>query len=91
MEFSDYRQLLGGRIQNIRLSRNLTQEQVAELLGMDRVSVGYIEQGRRAPKISTLFLMSQIYDVEMQDFFPSRQNDRTPSSADSAARPEVNR
>ena len=36
---------------------------------MDRVSVGYIEQGKRTPKLSTLYAMSECYDVEMQDIF----------------------
>ncbi|MDO4806664.1 MAG: helix-turn-helix transcriptional regulator [Coriobacteriales bacterium] len=69
MEFSKYSQLLGHHIQEIRRSRHLTQEQVAELIGMDRASIGYIEQGRRVPKISTLFSLAEIYDIEMQDFF----------------------
>jgi len=77
MEFSEYSHMLGHHIQQIRRSRNLTQEQVAELIGMDRVSIGYIEQGRRAPKLSTLFSLAQVYDVDMQEFFsvPYREQD----------------
>ena len=76
MEFSEYSHMLGHHMQQIRRSRNLTQEQVAELLGMDRVSIGYIEQGRRAPKLSTLFSLARVYDVDMQEFFslPSEQH-----------------
>ncbi len=36
---------------------------------MDRVSIGYIEQGKRAPRLSTLYALARYYDVEMQDFF----------------------
>lgn len=73
MEFVEYRLLLGSHIQGIRKARGLTQEQVAGQLGMDRVSIGYIEQGKRSPKISTLFALAQCYDVEMQDFFTFEQ------------------
>ncbi|MBO7673548.1 MAG: helix-turn-helix transcriptional regulator [Atopobiaceae bacterium] len=69
MEFSEYSHMLGHHMQQIRRSRNLTQEEVAALIGMDRVSIGYIEQGRRVPKLSTLFSLAQVYDVEMQEFF----------------------
>lgn len=69
MEFDEYKVLLGHRIQDLRRSRGLTQEQVAELLGMDSVSIGYIEQGRRVPKISTLYKLSEIYNVHMGEFF----------------------
>lgn len=79
MEFSEYSQLLGRHIQEIRRSRHLTQEQVAELIGMDRVSIGYIEQGRRVPKISTLFSLSEVYHIEMQDFFAIPTNQQTES------------
>lgn len=70
MEFVEYRLLLGSHIQSIRKARGLTQEQVAERIGMDRVSIGYIEQGKRTPKVSTLYALSQCYDVEMQELFP---------------------
>ena len=69
MEFYEYKIHFGANLQRIRRSRGLTQEQVAEIIGMDRVSIGYIEQGKRAPKLSTLFALSQCYDIEMQDFF----------------------
>lgn len=82
MEFSEYSRMFGHHMQQIRRSRNLTQEQVAELIGMDRVSIGYIEQGRRAPKLSTLFSLASVYDVEMRDFFslPTKSQDDTHES-----------
>jgi transcriptional regulator with XRE-family HTH domain len=69
MDFDEYRQQLGHHIQEIRKSKGLTQEQVAELIGMDRVSIGYMEQGRRAPKLSTLFELARLYDIDMDEFF----------------------
>ena len=69
MDFVEYKLLLGAHLQSIRRSRGLTQEQVAEYLHMDRVSIGYIEQGKRAPKLSTLYALSECYDVEMRDIF----------------------
>ncbi len=71
MEFDEYRLHLGLRVQKLRKERGLTQEQVAELLDMDRVSIGYIEQGRRAPKIKTLYEMSKVFNIDMEDFFKS--------------------
>ena len=82
MEFSEYSHMLGHHMQQIRRSRNLTQEQVAELLGMDRVSIGYIEQGRRAPKLSTLFSLARVYNVDMQEFFSLPMEQQTASQDD---------
>lgn len=36
---------------------------------MDRVSIGYIEQGKRTPKLSTLYALSKCYDVAMSELF----------------------
>lgn len=36
---------------------------------MDRVSIGYIEQGKRAPRLQTLFALSILYQVEMRELF----------------------
>ena len=63
----DYQQFLfdtGRLIQDARKARGLTQEQLAEIADMDRVGVGYIEQGRRAPKLSTLYKISKALGVQ---------------------------
>ena len=72
MPSTNYQRFLnatGRRIQTLRKSRGLSQEQLAEKLGMDRVSVGYIEQGRRSPKLSTVFAISRVLDVRVFDLF----------------------
>ena len=60
---------LGRRIQAVRTSLGFLQEDVAELLGMTRVSIGYIEQGRRSPKLSTLYELANLYEVDIRTFF----------------------
>ena len=44
---------IGNRIADMRLSRGLTQFQLAELTGLSRVYIGYIEQGKRCGTILT--------------------------------------
>ena len=60
---------LGRHIQDIRRSRGLSQERLAELIDMDRVSIGYIEQARRSPKLSTLYEIARALDVTVIDLF----------------------
>ena len=45
----------------------MTQEEVGAAIGLDRVSVGYIEQGKRAPRLSTLYAMAELFGVEVKD------------------------
>lgn len=45
--------MLGNTIADMRLSRGITQMQLAEMTGISRVYIGYIEQGRRCGTILT--------------------------------------
>lgn len=60
---------LGRKIQDFREAKGYSQEQLARLADMDRVSIGYIEQGRRTPKISTLYKLAKCLGVNVADFF----------------------
>lgn len=53
----------------LRKNCGFSQEDVGEALGMDRVSIGYIEQGKRAPRLQTLFALANLYGVEMKALF----------------------
>ncbi|MCL2537325.1 MAG: helix-turn-helix domain-containing protein [Coriobacteriia bacterium] len=70
LNYQEFQKELGSRIQKYRKSRCLSQEGFAELLDMHRVSIGYIEQGKQAPKLSTLFRMAEILEVPLKDLLP---------------------
>lgn len=67
--YQDFIVQLGRNARSIRQSLGFLQEDVAELLGMTRVAIGYIEQGRRSPKLSTLYEMANLYEVDIRTFF----------------------
>lgn len=60
---------LGKRVQNIRKQRGYTQEGLAAISGLDRVSIGYIEQGRRTAQLGTLLILAKSLQVKLSDFF----------------------
>jgi transcriptional regulator with XRE-family HTH domain len=45
--------ILGNRVAEMRLSRGLTQFQLAEMIGRSRVYIGYLEQGKRCGTLLT--------------------------------------
>ena len=57
---SDFKKLLGKRIQNIRKSKGLTQEKLAELINIEPPSLSYLETGKYAPSIDTLQKLSEV-------------------------------
>ncbi|OUO89929.1 hypothetical protein B5F40_08830 [Gordonibacter sp. An230] len=68
-DFYIFKRRLGRHLQARRKECGLSQERTGEILGMDRVSVGYIEQGKRAPKLSTLHAMTRLYGVSFPELF----------------------
>ena len=68
-EFTNMCLRLGKRVQEIRTDKGITQEGLAAMSGLDRVSIGYIEQGKRAPRLSTLLVLAKSLKVKIADFF----------------------
>lgn len=60
---------LSVRIVELRKSKGLTQEKVAEEADIDRVALANIETGRRRPTVTTLYKLSQALGVRVEDIF----------------------
>ena len=55
----DMRRLVGENARKLRLSRDLTQEQLSELTGLTQQYISGLEQGRRNPTVLTLHQLAQ--------------------------------
>ena len=60
---------LGARIQEIRKSKKLTQEKLAEIIGLDVPNISNIERGKRFVSSSTLEKIINALDVEAKELF----------------------
>lgn len=61
--------LLGKRIRELRLSRGLSQEGLAEKMGVNAKYLGFIEQGRANPTLDVLLRLARCLKVEPVDLF----------------------
>ncbi|MBJ7532874.1 helix-turn-helix transcriptional regulator [Rhodomicrobium vannielii ATCC 17100] len=61
----DVRRLVGENVRRYRLAAGLTQEQVAERMGVDRAYVSSLEAGTRNPTVITLWHAAQALGVEV--------------------------
>lgn len=59
----------GGRIAELRAVRSLTQEQLAEKAGMDRMTIAFIEGGRRWPRPATINTLARTLGVRIEELF----------------------
>jgi len=55
--------LLSKRIKELRLERELTQKQLAALVGVSQKAIDYWERGINEPKASYVFKLSEVFNV----------------------------
>jgi HTH-type transcriptional regulator/antitoxin HipB len=57
---------LGALIQSARLRRNMTQQQLASLIGKQQKTISAIENGSEGTKLDTLLRVIAILDLDLQ-------------------------
>lgn len=56
---------IGKRIQNLRKERNLTQQELAEELGISPNMVAKVESGLRIPSIDMFVVMAEYFEISL--------------------------
>ncbi len=71
MNLDDIRFLrrVGDRIREIRLTRHLTQAQLADQCSLHRTFIGSVERGERNVSILNLRLIAKVLRVSIEDLF----------------------
>jgi transcriptional regulator with XRE-family HTH domain len=59
----------GRRLASYRKSRHLTQEKLADLVGLHRTYIGFIEQGKRNPSIGNIYKICEALRISIKDLF----------------------
>lgn len=72
---------LGLRLQALRKSKKLTQDELATKLGRSVDAISNIERGKSLPNFETIELLCKVLDVPLKTFFDF---DRAPMSAQKA-------
>jgi transcriptional regulator with XRE-family HTH domain len=67
---------LGRRIAELRRSRKLTQERMAEALGCSVEFISLVERGVNAPSVASLADYARILKVDVRELFTFEDNRR---------------
>lgn len=73
--------ICGNRLGLLRTERNLTQDQLAEIDGVSRVSYTRYENGTRLPKAAPLLKMAEFFDVDPAYLIGDTEERRPPQTA----------
>lgn len=79
---------LGQRIQELRKQAGLTQEQLAERMGVTRQAVSKWESDGGVPELDTLIAMSRLFHVTIGQLLGVEEAQRPGNSGDGGPRPE---
>lgn len=66
---AELKQVFGRRLRQIRRSQDLTQEQLAEQVGLSVNFISMVENGDAAPSFATIEKLAQALKVSAADFF----------------------
>lgn len=66
---TDIKEKFGARIRSVRLERGLSQEDFADLCGLDRTYIGGIERGERNVSLVNIDKIAQALGLPAADLF----------------------
>ena len=70
------RKTLGETLKQYRVENNMTQEYVAEALGVSRQAVSKWEKGLSDPSTSNLLAIAKLYDVSAEELLKNTTNQK---------------
>ncbi|QOX63728.1 helix-turn-helix transcriptional regulator [Anoxybacterium hadale] len=71
------RKALGRAIKASRTENKITQEQLAEIIGVAPSHIKQLEAGNRSPSIEVLYQLAHVLNLSIdQIFFPERKDDK---------------
>ena len=60
---------IGKKLKELRLSHNLTQQQIADKLGINRVNYTRYETNAVRPDYETIISIADFYDISLDELF----------------------
>ena len=57
------------RVKELRYKRKITQEELAELIGISRQAINAIEKEKFDPSLPTAFKMAKLFKTSIEDLF----------------------
>ncbi|MDV0443873.1 helix-turn-helix transcriptional regulator [Methanorbis rubei] len=66
--------VLKTKIREYRLRKNITQEELATLVGVRRETIGHLENGRYNPSLKLGFDIAKVLEVPVEELFEFTDN-----------------
>lgn len=60
--------MVAENLKSIRKEHKLTQQDIANVLGIDRSTYAFYETGKTTPSVTTLYKLAEVYNVPIERF-----------------------
>lgn len=60
---------IGRKVKKLRLEKDVSQEKLAEFVGMSREHISCIERGKNLPTVETLYKLAEYFEIDIKTFF----------------------
>ena len=57
------------KLKTYRLAKNMSQNKLSELAGLDNSYIGKIEKGEKSPSFKTILKLADALDISVKDLF----------------------
>jgi putative transcriptional regulator len=57
------------RLKNLRNQKKMTQEDLADIIGVSRQTINAIEKEKFDPSLPTAFKMAELFNLKIEDIF----------------------
>ena len=57
------------KLKTLRVSKNMSQNKLSELAGLDNSYIGKIEKGEKSPSFKTILKLADALDISVKDLF----------------------
>lgn len=82
------REHFGDRLKELRLKKNLTQEELAKIINTGKASISHYESNKRVPDIETIEYLAKFFDVSIDYLLGAsdvkKQDNKFPESFNTA-------
>jgi putative transcriptional regulator len=62
------------KIRDLRTARNMTQEDLAEIIGVSRQTINAIEKEKFDPSLPTAFRLARLFELQIEELFSYQQD-----------------
>ena len=69
MQTKENLKIFGKRIKELRNQRNLTQSELAEMIGLSTNFIGMVERGERNTSVDKIFKLADAFEISLAKLF----------------------